>query len=47
MELILALVLFAAMIGVWAFMPSNDSLVGEPAPSALVETGVGQLSHAQ
>jgi hypothetical protein len=46
MELILALVLFAVMIGVWAFMPSNDSMVAEAAPTS-VEPGIGQLSHAQ
>lgn len=47
MELILALVLFAAMIGVWALMPSNDSLVSEHAAAATAEPGVGQLSPAQ
>ena len=46
MELILALVLFAAMIGVWAFMPSNDSLVSEAAATSS-EPSLGQLSHAQ
>ncbi|HYF61940.1 MAG TPA: hypothetical protein VD886_03950 [Herpetosiphonaceae bacterium] len=46
MELILALVLFALMIGVWAFMPSGDSLVAEHAPAAMVEPTVGQLSTA-
>ncbi len=29
MELILALVLFAAMVGVWVVMPNNDALVTE------------------
>jgi hypothetical protein len=45
MELILALILFAVMIGVWALMPSDATLSAPEASPSAIEPMLGQLAQ--
>jgi hypothetical protein len=42
MELIIALILFAVMIGVWALMPSDTTLAAPEASHSPIEPLLGQ-----